>query len=77
MELPIHFPDEIDVIIRDAEAFRQLSPEGKTAAILDLLSLGASMMAQSPHREAIRRLQEAHEDAWQAAQKDLFKRHGL
>ena len=35
------------------------------------------MMSDSPHKKAIARLQEAHEEAWQKAQKELFARHGL
>jgi hypothetical protein len=34
-------------------------------------------MQESPHREAMLRLQEAHEAAWQKAQKELFAQHGL
>ena len=77
MEIPIHFPNERDKIHAEAVAFRRLSPEEKIAAILDLVSLGASMMKESPHREAMEKLQQAHEDAWQKAQKELFARHGL
>ena len=77
MEIPIQFPDEGDKIYEEAQAFRRLSPDEKWAAIMDLVALGASMMKESPHREAMRRLQQEHEDLWQQAQKELFARHGL
>jgi hypothetical protein len=77
MEVPIHFPNEREKIQAEAAAFRRLSPEEKISAILDLISLGASMMEESPHKEAMERLQQAHEDAWQKAQKELFAQHGL
>jgi beta-lactamase superfamily II metal-dependent hydrolase len=77
MEVPIRFPNEGDKIYEEAVAFRQLSPEQRTSAILDLISVGAWMMQESPHREAIARLQQAHEDAWQKAQRELFARLGV
>ena len=77
MEIPIHFPNDKEKIYEEAVAFRRLSPEQRIAAILDLVSLGASMMQTSPHKKAMEELQQAHEDAWQKAQKELFARHGL
>jgi hypothetical protein len=77
MEIPVKFPDETEKIRAEGVAFRQLSPEEKIASILDVISLGASMMKASPNREAIERLQQLHEDAWQKVQKELFARHGL
>jgi hypothetical protein len=77
MEIPIQFPDEGDKIYEEAQAFRRLSADEKWAAIMDLISLGASMMQESPHREAMRRLQQDYEDQWQQAHKELFARHGL
>jgi hypothetical protein len=77
MEIPIHFPEEREKIYQEALTFRKLSPEERVLAILDVISLGAAMMAESPQREAMKRLQQEHEDAWQKAQKELFARHGF
>jgi hypothetical protein len=77
VEIPIRFPDERDVIHDEVLAFRRLSPDERIAAILDVIALGASMMKESPHKEAMSKLQQDHEDAWQKAQKELFARHGL
>ncbi|MBM4068190.1 MAG: hypothetical protein FJ271_04515 [Planctomycetes bacterium] len=77
MELPIRFPDEREKVREEALAFRRLTPQQQSAHLLEIIALGAAMMRDSPHREAMLRLQQAHEDAWQAAQKELFARHGL
>ena len=77
MEIPVHFPAEREKIYEEAVAFRRLSPEERLSAIFDLVSLGASMMAESPHREAMKQLQQDHEDAWQKAQRALFAQHGF
>lgn len=77
MDIPIEFPDEKKRVYDEAVAFRRLSPSDRVLAILELISLGASMMKESPHKEAIARLQETHEEAWQQAQKELFARHGI
>jgi hypothetical protein len=77
MELPIKFPDEGDKIYEEADAFRRLSADQKWAVFMGLLALGESIMKASPHQEAIKRLQQEHEDQWQKAQKELFARHGV
>jgi hypothetical protein len=77
MEIPIHFPDERDKIYEAALAFRKLSPDERVLAILEVIAVGAAMIAASPNREAIERLQQEHEDAWQRAQKELFARLGV
>jgi len=77
VEVPIRFPDEREKIFREAEAFRRLSPDERMAAIMDVIALGAAIMNESPHREAMKKLQEAHEEAWRVAQRELFARHGV
>ncbi len=77
MDLPIKFPQERDKIYQEATAFRRLSPDERFQAILDVVALGAAMMTESPHQEAMLRLQQAHEEQWKKAQKELFARHGL
>lgn len=77
MDLPIKFPRERDKIYQESLAFRRLSPDERFQAILEVIALGAAMMNESPHREAMLRLQQAHEEAWKKAQKELFARHGM
>jgi hypothetical protein len=77
MELAIKFPDDKDKIYQDALAFRGLSPRERSQAILDVIALGAAMMEQSPHREAMLRLHQQQAEEWKKAQKDLFARHGI
>ena len=64
MDLPIKFPPERDKIYQEALAFRRLSPDERFQAILDVIALGAAMMTESPHQEAMLRLQQAHEEQW-------------
>jgi hypothetical protein len=77
MKPPIQFPLERDKIYQDALAFRRLSADQRSQAILEVIALGAAMMKESPHREAMLRLQQVYEEEWQKAQKELFARHGL
>jgi len=77
MDLPITFPQETDKIYKEALAFRRLSPDQRFQAILEVIALGAAMMKESPHKEAMLRLQRAHEAEWKKAQQELFARHGL
>jgi hypothetical protein len=77
MELPIEFPDEREKMFQAAEAFRRLSTDEKIDEIFDLMTLGAFVLAESPRREVMKKLQQEQEDAWQKAQRELFARHGL
>lgn len=77
MDLPIRFPEESEKIYREALAFRSLSPEERTRVMLDVIGLGAAMIDESPHREAMLRLHRAHEEEWKRAQKELIARHGI
>jgi hypothetical protein len=77
MDLPIKFPEERDKIYREALAFRSLCPEERTRVMLDVIALGAAMMEESPNREAMLRLQQAHEEEWKKTQKELIAHHGI
>ncbi len=75
MAFPIRFPNEADVIYREAATYRQLSPTDRLLAIIDLIASGVALLAHSPHRDAGARLREAQEAEWQRAQKEFFARH--
>jgi hypothetical protein len=75
MAFPIRFPDEADVIYREAAAYRQLSPTDRLLAIIDLIASGVALLEHSPHRDASARLREVEEAEWQRAQEELFARH--
>ncbi len=77
MDVPIKFPLERDKIYQEALSFRGLSPDERFRAILDVIALGASMMHDSPHRDAMLRLDRAQKEAWKKAHRELFARHGL
>jgi hypothetical protein len=75
MDLPVRFPRESDTIYQEALAYRRLAPTDRLLTLLDLIASGTTLMSQSPHRDAGRRLQQAHEAEWQRVQKELFARH--
>ena len=77
MDLPIRFPNEADKIREEAAAFRRLSPAERLRAFLDLIASGATLLEHSPNREAIVRQQQAHEEEWRKAFRELFARHGV
>src|SRR5437762_3509712 len=77
MEIPWRFPREADAIAEQAAAYRRLTPDERVVALLDLIASGFAFLAQSPHRGATLRLQQAHEAEWQRIHKELFARHGL
>ncbi len=76
MELPYRFPNEAEVIRRDAEAFRRLSSRERFLRLLDLIGSGVKLLEHSPQREAGRKLRLLQEAEWQRIQKELFARHG-
>ena len=76
MELPYRFPDEAEVIRRDAEAFRRLSPRERVLRLVGLIASGMKLLEGSPQREAGRKLRLEQEAEWQRIQKELFARHG-
>jgi hypothetical protein len=75
MELPFQFPNEADKIYEEAVAYRRLSPTERLLVILDLIASGTALLKQSPHREAMLRLQEADEAEWRRIHKELFARY--
>jgi len=76
MKLPIRFPREADTIYQEALAYRRLAPTARLLALVDLIASGMTLMCQSPHRDASRRLQQIQEAEWRRIQKELFARHG-
>jgi hypothetical protein len=58
-ELPYRFLREADTIYEAAAAYRRLAPTERLLVLLDLIASGVTLLEQSPHQEASRRLQEA------------------
>jgi hypothetical protein len=75
MTTTIRFPNEADKIRREAETFRRLSPSERLRVLGGLMASGMKLLANSPHREAGRRLRLEQEAEWQRIQKELFARH--
>lgn len=71
----VRFPDQVEVIRRDAEAFRRLTLTERLMAIFDLIASGCALMEHSPHREAAQRLRDEQEADWQRTKKELFAQY--
>ena len=76
MDFPYRFPPESDKIYREALAYRRLSPTERFLQILGLMACGLTMLEQSPHREAARRLRDDQKADWQRIHKEFFARYG-
>jgi hypothetical protein len=74
--IPIRFPNDAEKIHREALAFRRLSPRERVLAILDLIAVGATLLNQSPSRDAAERFRQEQKALWRRANKELFARHG-
>jgi hypothetical protein len=77
MDWPYQFPHPADVIARDAERFRQLSPAEQVREVVGLAALARRQLEASPNRAAIEAQIEAAERAWQQAHREVFARHGF
>jgi hypothetical protein len=69
------FPNERERIRDEAERFRGLSSSERFERILELLAVGESLLAASPHRDAGRRLKERDEQEWRRRMGELFSQH--
>lgn len=76
MDWPYNFPDPADLIAREAERLRGLSPRQRVREILELAAFGRRQLEASPHREAVLARIEAAEAEWQRRHRELFARHG-
>jgi hypothetical protein len=73
----MRFPLHTDVIRQDAEALRRLPPRQRVLNLLDLIASGTQLLAHSPHKQVMIEQQRRHEEAWQRAHLELFRKHGL
>jgi hypothetical protein len=73
---PVRFPDEMQKLHDEAEAFRRLPPSDRFLVIVDLIASGERLMAESPHREFARKLKQQQEEQWHKIQRELFVRYG-
>jgi hypothetical protein len=75
MELPIQFPNLVDIITEEVAHFRALSPEERLQVIRGLLAAGALMMKQSPRAAFLREYTLEQEKRAQQAIKEFLARH--
>ena len=66
-----------DVIARQAERLRRLSPEDWYREFTEVINCGWEFIHGSPHRGEILAEMAQQERAWHDIQRDLFKRFGV
>jgi hypothetical protein len=76
MDLPVKFPSQTEVILRDVARFRALSPEHQFRALRGLLHAGALILRNSPKAEWARKYAEEQEVIAQRSIRDFISRHG-
>lgn len=75
MDLPIRFPDEVDVIAEEAARFRALSPEGRLRSIRDMIATGSFLIRNSPKAAALRAVVAEQEDESRQAVREFIARY--
>jgi hypothetical protein len=75
-ELPIQFPNDVEVIAEEAERFRALSSHDRLAVICGLLDAGALMLHNSPRSAFLVRHASDQERAWRLSIQEFLARHG-
>ena len=71
------WPDPADVIAREAERLRSLSPEEGCCEFIEVINRGWEFIQGSPHRGEILAEMARQEDAWHQIQWELFRRFGV
>ena len=75
--LPYRFPDHRELIFRDAQRVQQMAPPERLDALLEFLTEGESLSAQSPNREAAERLRSQQRAQRRKLLRELLAKHGL
>ncbi|HQR07690.1 MAG TPA: hypothetical protein PLN21_12760 [Gemmatales bacterium] len=73
---PIQFPNQYDVIRKDAEQFQKLDSYSKARIMSDLIQTGLHMMAISPNWERNQQIMNDRELQGHLAHSKLFARFG-
>lgn len=76
MKLPVQFPDEAEVVAREAAEFRALTPREQTRVVCGMLVAGASMMSSSPKTDFLRAYTMEQEERARRAIREFLVRHG-
>jgi hypothetical protein len=76
MNLPIRFPNNVEVITEEVARFRTLSDDERVAALGELFRAYHFLAARSESPEEIARFADADEERSRRAIEELVKRHG-
>jgi hypothetical protein len=75
MNLPIKFPSSAEVILEEVARFRELSPEGRVAALGKMFQLYHFLASTSDRFEAVTRVGEEEEACQRRAIEEFVARH--
>jgi hypothetical protein len=75
MELPVHFPSDVEVIADEAKRFRALAPQERLDVVRGLLDAGALMLRNSPRSAFLKEYALRQELAYRRAVSGFLARH--
>ena len=76
MELPVKFPSETEVILKDVNGFRALSSEERLRCFRGMLNAGVLMLKNSPKAAWLEESSEEQERLAQQNIREFITRHG-
>jgi hypothetical protein len=76
VDWPYQFLHPADELARAAVRFRRLSVAERGRAIVEMAELAEQLFQASRHRTAVQSRVDAAEEAWRAAHRRVFERHG-
>jgi hypothetical protein len=77
MQSAYRFPDQRELILRDAERVQKLDPKARLGALLAFLAEGEYLSHHSPNREVAARLRGQERLERRKAIRQLLARHGF
>lgn len=75
MDLPIHFPSDVEVITEEVSRFRALSNQDRMRSIHGMIAAGALMVKLSPKREFLREYTLEQENRARQAVREFLAHH--
>jgi hypothetical protein len=76
MDLPVKFPSDTEVILKDVARFRALAPQEQFRALRDLLAVGELILQRSPKAAWARQYVHEQKLEERRAIREFLSRHG-
>jgi len=75
MDLPVKFPSETEVILKDVARFRALTPQEQFRALRDLLAAGDLILQKSPKADWAKQYAEEQKLLERRSIREFLSRH--